>query len=105
MTTGNTSFRLDGRVALVTGGGQGIGAAICRRLASAGARVTVFDRQEETAEAVAAEVSGLAVAGDVTREEDIAAALSRTEQALGPLDILVNNAGIAGRAGRCWELT
>lgn len=105
MATSDTAFRLDGRVALVTGGGQGIGAAICRRLASAGARVAVFDRQVATAEAVAAEVSGLAIEGDVTRESDIAVALARTEQVLGPLDILVNNAGIAGRAGRCWELS
>jgi 2-dehydro-3-deoxy-L-rhamnonate dehydrogenase (NAD+) len=105
MTTHDSMFGLNGRVALVTGGGQGIGAAICRRLAAAGARVAVFDRQAAAAEQVAVEINGLALAGDVTREEDIAAALARTEQSLGPLDILVNNAGIAGRAGRCWELT
>jgi 3-oxoacyl-[acyl-carrier protein] reductase len=98
-------FRLDQQVALVTGGGQGIGEAICRRFAAAGARVAVFDRQEEPARKVAAAIGGLAVAGDVTREADIEAALRRAESELGPVQILVNNAGITGRAAPIWELT
>src|SRR5439155_10342968 len=105
MTVRDTFFRLDGRVALVTGGGQGIGAAICTRLAAAGARVAVFDRSAEAAEQTARAVAGLAVPGDVTAEEDVAGALRRVTEAFGRLDILVNNAGVTGRAGRCWELS
>jgi NAD(P)-dependent dehydrogenase (short-subunit alcohol dehydrogenase family) len=93
-------FRLEGRTALVTGGGQGIGEAICRRLAAAGARVAVFDRSGEAAARVAGELGGLALTGDVTSEADIAAAVRRAET----VDILVNNAGITGKAGRIWEL-
>ena len=93
-------FRLDGRTALVTGGGQGIGEAICRRLVAAGARIAVFDRSAESAERVAKALDGIAVAGDVTSEVDIAAAVKKA----GVVDILVNNAGIAGKAGRIWEL-
>src|SRR5215469_14072331 len=105
MTARESFFRLDGRAALVTGGGQGIGAAICRRLAAAGAHVAVFDRAAELAERVAREVGGLTVAGDVTSEEDVARAVGRVEADFGSLDILVNNAGITGKAGRCWELS
>lgn len=104
MAAQESFFRLDGRVAVVTGGGQGIGEAVCRRLAQAGARVAVFDRSAEAAGRVAAAVGGLALAGDVTSEEDVAAALARVEGGLGGPSILVNNAGITGRAGRCWEL-
>jgi 3-oxoacyl-[acyl-carrier protein] reductase len=102
---GETFFRLDNRTALVTGGGQGIGEAITRRLASAGARVVVFDRHAEGARRVAGEVGGLAVAGDVTSEADVARALDEAGKAFGPVEILVNNAGITGKAGRTWELT
>ncbi len=103
--TSDLFFRLDGRVALVTGGGRGIGEAICRRLASAGARVVVFDRDSASAGEVAGATGGLAVLGDVTSEADIAAALAQAERAIGPVDILVNNAGITGRSARIWELT
>jgi 3-oxoacyl-[acyl-carrier protein] reductase len=98
-------FRLDGKVALVTGGGIGIGEAICRRLALGGARVAVFDRDAANARRVAADVGGLAVVGDVTAEADIDRALAEVQKSLGPLDILVNNAGITGKAARTWELT
>jgi 3-oxoacyl-[acyl-carrier protein] reductase len=98
-------FRLDGRTALVTGGGQGIGEAISRRLAAAGARVVVFDRSAENATRVAAGINGLAVAGDVTSEADVARALADAERFAGPVEILVNNAGITGRAAKTWELT
>jgi 3-oxoacyl-[acyl-carrier protein] reductase len=97
-------YRLDGRVAVVTGGGQGIGEAIARRLAAAGARVAVFDRNPEPARRVAAAVGGLPVAGDVTSEADVAAAAEAVRGQLGPVAILVNNAGITGRAGRTWEI-
>ncbi len=97
-------FRLDNRVALVTGGGQGIGKAICRRLAEAGARIAVFDRMAEGAERVAKEIGGLALFGDVISEKDVERAVAETTGKLGSVDILVNNAGITGKAGRIWEL-
>jgi 3-oxoacyl-[acyl-carrier protein] reductase len=104
MTSNDTFFRLDGRAALVTGGGQGIGEAICRRLAAAGARVAVFDLQAANAERVAGAIEGLALAGDVAFEADVHRALTETEKRLGPLAILVNNAGIVGKTGPIWEL-
>jgi 3-oxoacyl-[acyl-carrier protein] reductase len=98
-------YALDGRVAVVTGGGQGIGAAISRRLAAAGAKVAVFDLNGRQASQVAAEIHGLAVAGDVTRETDVQRCLLDVEKTLGPVSILVNNAGITGRSLPTWELT
>jgi 3-oxoacyl-[acyl-carrier protein] reductase len=98
-------FGLAGKVAIVTGGGQGIGEAICRRLAAAGARVAVFDRETGKAQNVARPVGGLGLSGDVTSESDVARALGEIEHKLGPLDILVNNAGITGKAGSIWELS
>jgi NAD(P)-dependent dehydrogenase (short-subunit alcohol dehydrogenase family) len=92
-------FSLAGKVALVTGAGQGIGAAITRRLTAAGARVGVFDLSEKAAAAVASDINGVALAGDVTREFDVAAALARMASHAGPVDILVNNAGVIGKVG------
>jgi 3-oxoacyl-[acyl-carrier protein] reductase len=97
-------FGLSGQVALVTGGGQGIGAGVARRLAGAGARVAVFDANPGLAEAIAKETGGLAISGDVRSEADVANAVSRAEAALGPLTILVNNAGITGRSDLSWNL-
>jgi 3-oxoacyl-[acyl-carrier protein] reductase len=92
-------FSLAGKVALVTGAGQGIGAAIARRLAAAGAKVGVLDVSEKSATEVAVEIDGVAIAGDVTREFDVASALARMASHVGPVDILVNNAGIIGKVG------
>jgi 2-dehydro-3-deoxy-L-rhamnonate dehydrogenase (NAD+) len=103
--TMTTFFRLDGKVALVTGGGQGIGAAVCRRLATAGAKVGVLDRDAARAQRVALEIGGVPLAGDVTSETDVETAVEELEHHAGPADILVNNAGITGRAARLWELT
>lgn len=97
-------FSLAGQVALVTGAGQGIGAGIARRLKAAGADVAVFDVREETAAAVAKELGGPAIVGDVTSEADVARAVARAESELGPITILVNNAGITGRTDVCWNL-
>jgi NAD(P)-dependent dehydrogenase (short-subunit alcohol dehydrogenase family) len=97
-------FQLEGQVALVTGGGQGIGAGIAGRLKDAGARVAVFDANAETAQAVATKLDGLALVGDVTNEQDVVHAVARAEAELGPLTILVNNAGIAGRTDVSWNL-
>jgi NAD(P)-dependent dehydrogenase (short-subunit alcohol dehydrogenase family) len=98
-------FRLDGQVALVTGGGRGIGAGIARRLTGAGARVAVFDRDSRAALGVAAEIDGLAVTGDVCAPDQVEAAVEQAEEKLGPLSILVNNAGITGRTDTSWNLT
>jgi 3-oxoacyl-[acyl-carrier protein] reductase len=97
-------FRLDDQVTLVTGAGQGIGAGIARRLHAAGARVAVFDRDRALARAVAGELDGLDLVGDVRAEDQVAAAVEQTEARLGPLAILVNNAGITGRSDLSWNL-
>jgi 3-oxoacyl-[acyl-carrier protein] reductase len=91
-------------VALVTGGGRGIGASIARELTDAGMRVAVTGRTREQVEAVAAEIGGLALVGDVTRQTDVESWLERTEAELGPIELLVANAGIGSPAGTTWEM-
>jgi 3-oxoacyl-[acyl-carrier protein] reductase len=92
---GGEFCRLDGRVALVTGGSRGIGAAIARELARAGARVAVNYRAgREPAEELAGEVGGIAVAADVADAADVAGLIEAVERGLGEIDLLVNNAGI-----------
>jgi NAD(P)-dependent dehydrogenase (short-subunit alcohol dehydrogenase family) len=91
--------RYAGKVALVTGGGSGLGAAICRRLASEGAQVAVLDRNLAGAEALVAEIGaqgGVAVAlqADVTDFASTQAAVDAVVQRFGRLDLAVNNAGI-----------
>jgi NAD(P)-dependent dehydrogenase (short-subunit alcohol dehydrogenase family) len=98
-------FSLSGQVALVTGAGQGIGEGIARRLHSAGARVAVFDLDPARAEAVATELDGVGIGGDVRSEADVNRVVEQTESRLGPISILVNNAGIAGRTDLSWNLT
>jgi NAD(P)-dependent dehydrogenase (short-subunit alcohol dehydrogenase family) len=83
---------LDGRVALVTGGARGIGAATARALAREGARVVVSDVGDGAA--VAKEIDGAFVTHDVTSEDDWIAAVSFVQRKFGALDILVNNAGV-----------
>ena len=83
-------------VALVTGGGRGIGASIARDLADAGMRVAVTSRTPEQVRAVAEEIGGLALVGDTTRPDDVEAWVKRTERELGPIDLLVANAGVSG---------
>jgi NAD(P)-dependent dehydrogenase (short-subunit alcohol dehydrogenase family) len=88
--------RLSGKVAVVTGGGTGIGRSICRLFAAEGADVVVAGRRAEPIEAVAAEVSGLAVRTDVAREEEVRALIQTCSSRFGQIDVLVNNAGITG---------
>ena len=104
-----TQQRLDGQVAIVTGGGRGIGRAIAEGLARAGAAVTVLARSEdELAETVRLiESSGgwaIAVVADVTDERAVQDAVERTERELGPVDLLVNNAAVATPVGPAWEV-
>ncbi|WP_309115527.1 3-oxoacyl-ACP reductase [Saccharothrix sp.] len=87
--------RLEGRVAVVTGGGSGIGLASVRRLASEGARVVVADLDTGTGKAAADEVDGLFVQVDVTDEEQVSALYKTTADTYGSVDIAFNNAGIS----------
>src|ERR1700750_2741814 len=95
------SPNLKDKVALVTGGARGIGAAICVALAEAGASVAVNYRERaDAADALVADLNkaghrAIAVAADVSRASDVAAMMDRVNSALRPIDVLVNNAGIA----------
>lgn len=88
--------RVQGKVALVTGGGSGLGAGIARRLAEEGATVVVGDIQAEAGAAIAAEVGGHFIQQDVTDEDRWNEVVAEIEERFGRLDILVNNAGIEG---------
>jgi 3-oxoacyl-[acyl-carrier protein] reductase len=94
-------MRLEGKVAVVTGGGSGIGEAACVRLAADGARVAVLDVNEGAA-ALTAKLAGdgIAVQADVSDSASVHRALALVEQQLGPVDVWVNNAGIAGNSER-----
>ncbi len=95
---------LEGQVALVTGGGRGIGRAIALDLASAGVRVGVSARTAEQVEETARATGGLAVVGDVSKRDDVERMVAETERELGPIDLLVANAGIAGWEDNAWEM-
>ncbi len=87
--------QLTDQVALVTGGGRGIGANIARELAEAGMRVAVAARTAGQVEPVAQEIDGLALHVDVSDEPAVARMVEEIERELGPIDLLVNNAGVA----------
>jgi 3-oxoacyl-[acyl-carrier protein] reductase len=94
------SAELSGQVALVTGGGRGIGADIARELADAGMRVVVSARSRDQVEAVADEIGGVAVAGDVSNRDDV----ERMVAEAGDIDLLVANAGIALWEEEAWAV-
>jgi NAD(P)-dependent dehydrogenase (short-subunit alcohol dehydrogenase family) len=87
-------MEIKGQAALVTGGGSGIGADVARHLAALGAKVAVLDVNLAGAEAVAAEIGGIAVQADISKAEDTERAIAAARAAHGPARILVNVAGI-----------
>ncbi len=93
MTMTPESVLLTDRVAVVTGGGAGIGRGIARGLAAFGARVAIWEMNPETAAAAAEEVGGLGIHTDVRQSDQVDDALAQTTAELGPVSILVNNAG------------
>src|SRR5437773_840947 len=96
---------LDGRGAVVTGGGSGIGLATARRLRAEGARVVVLDFNEELGKAAADEVGGLFVRCDVADPADVAEAFRQAEEHLGRVDVAHMNAGVTSRTNLVEELT
>jgi 3-oxoacyl-[acyl-carrier protein] reductase len=100
----STDTELAGQVALVTGGGRGIGRGIALELTAAGARVAVAARTREQVEAVAAEIGGIAIEADVSDRNAVERMVARVEDELGPLDLLVSNAGIATDEESAWEI-
>lgn len=103
-------MQLEGKICVVTGAAGGIGAAMARRFKAAGAAaVVVADVQEEPLHAVAAEIGGMAVTCDVTKESDIISLVGSAEDAHGPIDVFCSNAGIARNGGEessdaLWQL-
>ncbi|MDA0663925.1 MAG: SDR family NAD(P)-dependent oxidoreductase [Proteobacteria bacterium] len=97
--------RLDGRRAVVTGGAQGFGHAIVKRLREEGAEVCIWDHDADLTKQVVADFGGgvRGVQVDVTDTESIAAAVAESTAGGGRIDILVNNAGIAGPSAKVWE--
>jgi 2-dehydro-3-deoxy-L-rhamnonate dehydrogenase (NAD+) len=91
--------RFSGKVALVTGGSSGIGAAVAQRLVEEGSRVASLDLHATAPEGV------LALAGDVSRSEDVDAAVARAHDQLGPVDVLVCSAGVPGESLPTVEVT
>jgi 2-dehydro-3-deoxy-L-rhamnonate dehydrogenase (NAD+) len=100
-------FELNGQTAIVTGAATGIGEAIARRLAAAGAAVAVADLDADGATSVADSLGGgsFSIECDVSKRDSVERAVERVLSRTGQIDILINNAGIAGRAAPIWEQT
>jgi NAD(P)-dependent dehydrogenase (short-subunit alcohol dehydrogenase family) len=95
---------LAGQVALVTGGGRGIGRGIALELADAGMRVAVAARTRDQVERTAREIGGLPIEADVSDQAAVERMVATAERELGPIDLLVNNAGIAFSEERAWDV-
>ena len=95
---------LHGRVALVTGGGRGIGRNVAIELAGAGMKVAVSARSKDEIEETAAEVGGIAIQCDVSDRAQVERMVAETEEKLGPIDLLVANAGTAPDEDKAWEM-
>jgi len=95
---------LQGQVALVTGGGRGIGRNTAVELAGAGMKVAVSARSQNEIEEVAAEIGGIAILCDVSDREQVERMVAETEEKLGPIDLLVANAGMAPDEDEAWEM-
>lgn len=93
MTIGPSDIQLTGRVAVVTGGGAGIGRGIAAGLTAFGASVAIWEHDAESCTAAAESVGALGIVTDVRDSGQVDAALERTTAHLGPVTILVNNAG------------
>jgi 3-oxoacyl-[acyl-carrier protein] reductase len=100
----SSDAELAGTVALVTGGGRGIGRGIALELTRAGAGVAVAARTRQQVEETAAETGGVAIQADVSKRAEVERMVARTEDELGPIDLLVANAGIAIWEESAWEL-
>ncbi len=87
-------MRFKDRVAVITGGGSGIGAATARLMAREGAKLVIVDLVPEAAEKIAAEVGGLALTADVANREQVEAFVAKAAETHGRIDILINNAGV-----------
>jgi NAD(P)-dependent dehydrogenase (short-subunit alcohol dehydrogenase family) len=98
--------RLEGKVAVITGGASGIGAGTARLFAAHGAKVVVADMQEDAGRALVAELGECArfASCNVTKESDVAAAVDLAVAEFGRLDVMFNNAGIVGAVGRISEM-
>ena len=97
-------MRLHGKIAIVTGGGGGFGEGIARMFAAEGAHVVVADLNADAARRVAGEIGGVAIAGDVSKGEDVQAMVDLAVSHFDGLDVVVNNAGTTHRNGPILEV-